>query len=182
MNTWILAPLGVALFCLLVTWFVNRRPRLTGVLWPKGMVLSGSIERPDVAYDGDIVLGTEGKFGTIRCRRLLVARGSEVSVRRIEAARVRVDGKLAGVRTLAVGSRLEVNGELKAEDLQCPKIVLTAGSRSMVVTVTGAHKIVRHPKAEVKGFFEDVNEMVDAGVIKRNAGAADDTEQVTALQ
>ncbi len=182
MNTWILAPLGIAALCLLVVWIVNRKPRLSGVLWPTGMVLGGSIERPDVAYDGDIVLGAEGKFGTIRCRRLHVAKGSEVSIRRIEAARVRIDGRLFGVRMLAVGKTLLVNGELKADDLQCPTIILAAGSKSMVVTVSGHHKIKRDPKAEVKGFFSDIMEMDSAGVTKRSSSTSDDTDIVTALQ
>lgn len=159
MRLYVLAPLGVTALCLLWIWFANRRPRITGAIWPDGMRLSGAVERPDVEYEGDLVLACDANFGRIRCRVLRIARGADVTATSVEAMRVRIDGRLRGVARIAAARRLLVRGELRADDVDAPRIRLTAGARATVLTVAGNARIERHPKAEVKGFFNDLDEM-----------------------
>lgn len=170
MNPWAAYPLGVALACLLITWLLNRRPKLTGVSWPGGLALGGSLERPDLDYDGDVVLGGTAAFGTVRCRRLLIARGADVDIETVEAARVRVDGRLTGVHELGAGKRLEVCGELVADAVVSPRIILRKRCRANVLTVGATTRLDRHPLADVKGFFTDGDELHRAGLARRGKG------------
>lgn len=161
MNEWVLAPLGVLAVCGLWIWAVNRRPRVGGFVWPVGLSLSGPVLRPDVDYDGTVVLGAEADFGTIRCRELVIARGADVSVARVEAARVRVEGTLSVAETLVARKHLDVSGELAADEVSAPRITLRKDSRATVLVATGNPRIRRHPDAVVKGFFSDRGEMPD---------------------
>lgn len=170
MNPWAAYPLGVALACLLVTWILNRRPKLTGVSWPGGLALAGSLERPDLDYDGDIVLGGNAAFGSVRCRRLLIARGANVDIESVGAARVRVDGRLTGVQQLGAGKHVEVRGELVADAVVSPRILLRKHCRANVLTVGARTRIDRHPLADVKGFFTDGDELQRAGLARRGKG------------
>ena len=159
MKLYVVVPLVVSALCLVWIWIANRRPRLAGALWPKGMSLHGSVERPDVTVDGDLVLGCAGRFAAIHCRVLTVARGAQVSAETVEAAEIRVEGALETSGRVAAGRALRVTGTLKADDVQSPRIVLAAGAAATVLTVTGKTKIERHPKAVVKGFFETPDEL-----------------------
>lgn len=170
MNPWAAYPLGVALACLLITWLLNRRPKLTGVSWPAGLALAGSLERPDLDYDGDVVLAGAARFGTVRCRRLFVPRGADVIIETVVAARVRVDGRLTGVHELGAGKRVEIRGELVAEAVVSPRIMLRKRSRANVLTIGAATCIDRHPLAEVKGFFTDGDELQRAGLARKGSG------------
>lgn len=160
MNEWVLAPLGVLVACALWVWAVNRRPRVGGFVWPVGLALSGPVLRPDVDYDGTVVLGAEADFGTIRCRVLVIARGADVNVARVEAARVRVEGTLSVAETLFARKRLDVAGELTADEVHAPHITLRKSSRATVLVATGNPRIRRHPGAVVKGFFSERGEML----------------------
>ena len=167
MRVWLLAPLGVAFLAFLWTWLANRRPRLAGALWPEGLTLGGSVTEPDLSYEGDLTLGAKGRFGTVRCRTLLVARGADVVAERVEAAAVYVEGRLAGPRLISAGRRVQVSGELCAEEVACPWISITRRGKATVLTVTGATRIERHPKADVKGFFGGSDELARAGLLRR---------------
>lgn len=168
MRIYVLIPLVVSTLCLLWIWFANRHPRIAGALIPNGLVLSGRVECPDLQYDGDVVLGGTHAFQSIRCRRLRIARGADVVVRTIEAGRVTVAGRLRGVKSLTAAKRLEVlGGELRVDDVRAPKIVIDKHACAVVLTVTGATKLSRHPAAEVKGFFADLDEAVAVGAMTR---------------
>ena len=159
MNEWVLAPLGVLIACALWIAFVNRRPRVGGLVWPEGLSLAGPVLRPDVDYDGTVVIGASADFGKIRCRMLVIARGADVSVGHVDAARVRVDGTLAVAQLLVARKRLDVNGVFSADEVTAPKIRLTKRAIATVLIVTGSPKIKRHPGAVVKGFFSERGEM-----------------------
>lgn len=159
MNEWVLAPLGVLVACALWVWAVNRRPRVGGFVWPTGLALSGPVLRPDVVYDGSVVLGADADFGSIRCRTLVIARGADVRAAKVEAARVRVEGTLAVAETLTVRKRLDVSGDLEADEVQAPRITLRKHARATVLVVAGSPRIDRHPDAVVKGFFSERGEM-----------------------
>ena len=176
MKTYLLAPLVLSALCLLWVFVTNRRPRMSGALWPKGLTLSGSVSRPDLQYEGDVVLACSGSFGTIRCRSLKIAKGADVGALAVEAAKVVVDGRLSGVKTISAGKRLTVVGELRADDVRSPRITLCAKARATVLTVTGASRIDRHPKADVKGFFTGREEMKDAGVLRQDDPSIADTQ------
>lgn len=184
MKTYLLAPLVLSTLCLLWVFIANRRPQMTGALWPKGLTLSGSVSRPDLQYDGDVVLACSGSFGAIRCRSLRIAKGADVAAIAVEAAKIRIEGRLAGVKSLAAGKRLTVSGELRADDVRAPRITLRAKARATVLTVTGETLIERHPKADVKGFFAGREEMADAGVLRQDDASMADTQLTvsTALQ
>lgn len=176
MKTYLLAPLVLSMLCLLWVFIANRRPQMTGALWPKGLTLSGSVSRPDLQYEGDVVLACSGNFGTIRCRSLKIARGADVGASAIEAAKIVIDGRLTGVKSIAAGKRLTVLGELRADDVRAPRITLKAKARATVLTVTGESLIERHPKADVKGFFTGREEMADAGVLRQDDASLADTQ------
>ncbi|HVO31671.1 MAG TPA: hypothetical protein VMV18_13080 [bacterium] len=158
-RDWTLAPLAVAALCALWIWIVNRRPRLAGMVWPSGAELGGALARPDVSYPGDVVLGCDGRFGTIQCRTLVIAAGADVRADLVVALRVRVDGALQLRQSLTAGKRLEVRGVLRAEEIHAPRIVLRARSRTTAITVAGHPRIDRHPAAVMKGFFEHRDEI-----------------------
>lgn len=166
MNEWVLAPLGVLAVCVAWIWLVNRKPRVGGLVWPAGLALAGPVLRPDVDYDGTIVLGAAADFGTIRCRALVIARGAEVSAARIEAARVRVDGSLSVTETLVARKRLDVAGDLEADEVCASRIRLRKRARATVLVVSGEPRIKRHPDAVVKGFFSTRGEMPVRGPAK----------------
>lgn len=159
MNEWVLAPLGVLALCASWVWIVNRKPRVGGLVWPSGLVLSGPVQRPDVDYDGTIVLGANADFGTIRCRAVVIARGAEVSAGTIEAVRVTIEGTLSVAETLVARKRLDVKGVLQADEVCASRIVLRKKARATVLVVTGDPRIHRHPGAVVKGFFSTRGEM-----------------------
>jgi hypothetical protein len=167
MKLYLIVPLALVALSALWVWIVNRRPTLSGALWPKGMTLGGEVDCPDVSYDGDLVLGCSGRFGAIRCRSIEIARGADVSVRSIEASWVKVRGRLKGVKQLAAGRRLLIRGELKADDVQSPRIVIGPKANATVLTVTGTSRIERHPKAVVKGFFDGASEIFDVGLSRQ---------------
>ena len=168
MNEWVLAPLGMLV--LLTAWvlFVNRRPRVGGLVWPEGLALSGAVHCPDLVYDGHVVLGANAEFATIRCRTLVVTRGIEVTARVIEAARVRVEGTLLVDESLVATKVVDVRGELEAEEVRAPRIKLRRKSRATVVLVPGKPRISRHPAAMVKGFFSTRAELPAGGVPTRH--------------
>lgn len=159
MKTYALVPLAVSFLCLAWVWFANRRPRITGALWPSGFEVSGDLARPDLEYDGDVVLACDGRFGEVRCRSLRIARGARVRTASVDAARVHVDGHLDVDGALAVRKRLVVGGVLQAQEAQAPRIDLGAGSRSTVLKVRGKARIERHPRAVIKGFFGEEDDL-----------------------
>ena len=167
MRTYVLLPLLVSCVSLVAIWFVNRRGWISSALWPKGMGLSGDVACPDIAFDGELVLGCTQAFGTITCRSLRIARGADVSATHVKAGSVEVDGRLRGIETLVAERRLEIRGELFADDVRSPRIRIAKKSRAVVLTVTGASKIDRHPEAEVKGFFADLDEAMAVDYVKR---------------
>jgi cytoskeletal protein CcmA (bactofilin family) len=168
MRLYVLVPLAVSALCLLYVWIANRRARVGGAVIPQGMLLSGDVESPDLQYDGDVVLGGTHAFQSIRCRRLRIARGADVSVRAVEAGRVSVEGRLRNVKILTAAKLLEVRGgELRVDDVRAPKIVIDKNASAVVLTVTGTTRLVRHPAAEVKGFFADLDEAVGVGAMTR---------------
>jgi hypothetical protein len=158
-NEWVLAPLGVLVACALWVYAVNQRPRVGGFVWPVGLALSGPVLRPDIDYDGTVVLGAEADFGAIRCRVLVITRGADVTATKVEAARVRVEGTLAVADLLVARKRLDVAGVLSADEVCAPRITLRKSSRATVLVVSGDPKIRRHPGAVVKGFFSERGEM-----------------------
>lgn len=168
MNEWVLAPLGLLALCAAWVLFVNRRPRVGGVVWPEGMTLTGPVTCPDLAYDGTVVLGANVELGVIRCRTLVVARGVEVGARRVEAGRVRVEGTLLVDEVLAAAKLVDIAGELEADEVQAPRIRLRKRARATVVVVPGKPRLVRHPAAHVKGFFSSRSELPAAGVPLRH--------------
>ena len=159
MNEWVLAPLGVLVICAAWIWLVNRRPRVGGFVWPAGLALSGPVLRPDIDYDGTIVLGANADFGAIRCRMLVIARGADVSAAKIDAVRVRVEGTLSVTETLVARKRLDVAGVLEADEVCASRIRLRKRARATVLVATGDPRIHRHPDAVVKGFFSTRGEM-----------------------
>ena len=159
MNEWVLVPLGVLAACAIWIAFVNRRARVGGVVWPAGLSLAGPVLRPDIEYDGTVVIGANADFGKIRCRSLVIARGADVSVGHVDASRVRVDGTFSVAELLVARKRLEVRGQLTADEVTAPKIVLRKKSESTVLIANGAPRIKRHPDAVVKGFFSERGEM-----------------------
>jgi hypothetical protein len=167
MRLYILVPLAVATLSLLAVWFVNRRVVCHSALWPKGLTLSGPIERPDVAFDGELVLACAGTFGQIRCRSLQVLRGADVEATSVIAGSVSVVGRLRGVASLTAEKSVVVRGELYADDVRAPKIRLLATSRAVVLTVSRQAKIERHPAAMVKGFFTDLDEARSVDYVRR---------------
>ena len=167
MRTYILLPLLVSVVSLIAVWFVNRRGWISAALWPKGMGISGDVDRPDIAFDGELVLGCAQSFGTITCRSLRVAAGADVHATHVKAGSVQVDGRLRGVETLVAERRLDIRGELFADDVRSPRIRIEKRSRAVVLTVTGPSKIDRHPDAEVKGFFADLDEAMAVDYVRR---------------
>ena len=168
MRLYVLFPLAVSSLCLLWVYIANRRARIAGAVIPQGMLLSGDVDCPDLQYDGDVVLGGTHSFQSIRCRRLRIARGGDVSVRSIEAGRVTIEGRLRSVKVLTAAKLVEViGGELRVDDVRCPKIVVDRHASAVVLTVTGTTKLIRHPAAEVKGFFADLDEAVAVGAMTR---------------
>jgi hypothetical protein len=178
-REWALIPLAVSGLCFLWVWLANRRPRMSGVSWPKGFELSGRLKQPDLFYPADVVLGAEGRFGIIQCRSLTIAKGAEVVAEKVVCTRLRVDGVLRGVEELTSAKRLDVRGELKADRLRCPKVRLFAASRTTVLTVTGPARIERHPKAVVKGFFDDPSEMQGSHEM---TAVPDTTDKITVVR
>lgn len=158
-RTWTLWPIAVSAICFLWIWIANRRPRIAGLVWPKGVELDGALARPDLTYASDVVLGCDASFGTIQCRTLVIARGAEITADVVVALRIRVDGKLTLRESLTAGKRVEVRGELRAEAIRAPRIVLGPRSKTTAITVAGKPRIDRHPAASVKGFFEDREEI-----------------------
>src|SRR5882724_8130812 len=136
-REWTLAPLALAALCALWIWIANRRPRLAGVTWPRGLDLGGSLARPDLFYAGDVVLGCEARFRTIQCRSLTIAKGAGVEADTIVASRVRVDGTLTKVRSLTAATKLDVRGTLECEDLRAKRILLRANSKTTALVVSG---------------------------------------------
>lgn len=167
MKLYVLLPLAVSVACLVYVWFANRRSVCHSALWPKGMRLSGPIDRPDVEFDGELLLACAGKFGDIRCRTLRVARGASVEATSVHADRVVVDGILRGVNALLADKVLTVYGELYADDVRSPLVKLKKGSRAVVLTVPRAAKLQRHPEAQVKGFFADLDEAMAVDYVRR---------------
>ena len=151
----VLIPLGVFALCVAIAWLLNRRARAAWLLWPRGLELTGPITRPDLSFDGDVVLGADQRFGTIQCRRLSIARGATVLAHRVIAVRVVVDGALETTDAVQAARRLDVRGRLEADSVRCPRVTLHAGSRATVMTLTGNTRLHRHPKAVAKGFFEE---------------------------
>lgn len=183
-RTWTLIPLAVFAVCAAWVWILNRRPRLRGMVWPKGVDLGGSRARPDLSYAADVVLGCDARFGTIQCRTLVIAAGAEITADVVVASRVRVEGRLSVRNGLTAGVRLEVRGDLRAEEVKARRIVLRAGSRTTAITVLGNPRIRRHPQAQVKGFFEHRDEIeLDrtrlSAVVASSTSTTDDTDPVT---
>jgi hypothetical protein len=167
MKLYVLIPLAVAAACLLYVWLTNRRTVTHSALWPKGMRLAGPVEQPDVEFDGELLLACAGSFGAIRCRTLRIAAGADVSAKSIAASRVRVDGTLRGVASLAAESSLVVRGQLFADDVRSPRIKLTATSKATVLTIPRQCKLDRHPSAQVKGFFVSLEEAMAVDYVRR---------------
>ena len=163
MNEWVLAPLGVLVVCTSWVLFVNRKPRIGGLVWPEGLKLGGTTELPDVVYDGNAVIGGTVELGTVRCRSLVIPRGADVSMRRVECARLRVDGELRVAEVVLAEKRLEVRGSLEADEARSKRIVLRTRSRTRVMVAPGEPRIERHPDADVKGFFSGRGELPHAG-------------------
>jgi hypothetical protein len=152
-NEWVLAPLGVLVACALWVWLANRRPRVGGLVWPEGFALGGEIARPDIDYDGTVVLAGGVSFGTIRCRSLVIARGADVTADSVDAVRVKIEGALDVTASLVARKRLDVRGSLNADEVIAPRIRLQKRARATVIVAPGNPKIDRHPDAVVKGFF-----------------------------
>lgn len=167
MKLYILVPLAVSAACLLYVWFANRGSAVHSALWPKGMKLAGPVERPDVEFDGELLLACAGSFGAIRCRTLRIAAGADVSAASIAATRVYVDGTLRGVASMTVENALVVKGELLADDVRAPRIKLTASSKATVLTIPRQCKLDRHPEAQVKGFFASLDEAIAVDYVRR---------------
>lgn len=171
MKLYVLAPLLVACACIAIIWLSNRRAVCFAALWPKGLLLSGPVDQPDVVFDGEITLACAQRFGAIRCRTLRVLRGADVFAGSVEAETVIVDGRLRGVRALSAAKRLLVRGELYADDVRAQRIRLHAKARAVVLTVPRDARIERHPEAEVKGFFADLDEAKAVDYVRRLKGA-----------
>lgn len=167
MKIYLLLPLAVSAACLLYVWFANRRSVCHSALWPKGMRLSGPVERPDVEFDGELLLACAGSFGSIRCRTLRIARGADVSATAVHADRVIVDGRLRGVASLAAECVITVRGELYADDVRSPRIRLKKTARAVVLTIPRTCRLERHPDAQVKGFFADLEEAMAVDYVRR---------------
>lgn len=167
MKLYVLLPLAVSVACLVFVWFANRGGVLHSALWPKGMRLAGPVEHPDVEFDGELFLACAGRFGAIRCRTLSIARGADVEAGSVVADRVLVEGKLRGVASLAAEKLLVVRGELYADDVRAPRIKLCKTARAVVLTVPRVCRLVRHPKAQVKGFFSDLDEAMAVDYVRR---------------
>lgn len=167
MKLYVLVPLAVTAACLVFVWLANRRSVCHSALWPRGMKLSGPVERPDVEFEGELLLACAGRFGVIRCRTLHVARGAEVEAISIAADRVVVDGKLSGVASLAAEKVLVIRGELLADDVRAPRIQVRKDARAVVLTVPRECRLERHPDAQVKGFFADLDEAMAVDYVRR---------------
>ena len=167
MKLYVLVPLAVSAACLAYVWFANRRSVCHSALWPKGMRLAGPVEQPDVEFDGELFLACAGSFGSIRCRTLRVARGADVQATRVHADRVIVDGRLRGVASLVAERVVTVRGELYADDVRCPRIRLKKTARAVVLTVPRGARLERHPEAQVKGFFADLEEAMAVDYVRR---------------
>lgn len=167
MKLYVLLPLAVSAACLAFVWLANRRSVSHSALWPKGMRLAGPVERPDVEFDGELFLSCAGRFGAIRCRTLRVARGADVEAVSVSADRVLVEGRLRGVASLAAEKMLVVRGELLADDVRAPRIKLCKTARAVVLTVPRACRLQRHPDAQVKGFFSDLDEAMAVDYVRR---------------
>lgn len=182
MNEWVLAPLAVLAACAIWIAFVNRRPRVGGLVWPAGLSLSGPVLRPDIEYDGTVVLGANADFGKIRCRSLVIARGADVSVGQVDASRVRVDGILSVAETLVARKRLDVRGAFTADEVTAPRIVLRKRSTSTVLVANGSPAIKRHPDAVVKGFFSERGEMPSRPAPRSAGSRSDDARTIHLLE
>lgn len=159
MNEWVLVPLVVLVACTAWVLFVNRKPRVGGLVWPEGLALGGTAALPDVRYDGNAVIGGVVELGVVRCRSLVVPRGADVTARRVECARLRVDGSLTVEEIVSAEKRIEVRGTLEADEVRSKRIVLRRRSRSRVMVASGNPRIDRHPEAEVQGFFSGRGEL-----------------------
>ena len=69
--------------------------------------------------------------------------------------------------------RLRVRGELYADDVRAKRIRLHAGARAVVLTVPRDALLERHPNAEVKGFFADLDEAKAVDSMRRLHGAVE---------
>jgi hypothetical protein len=167
MRLYVLLPLAVTAACLAFVWFSNRRSVFHAALWPKGMRLAGPVESPDVEFDGELFLACAGRFGAIRCRTLRIGRGADVEAASVVADRVLVEGKLRGVASLAAEKMLVVRGELYADDVRAPRIKLCRSARAVVLTVPRVCRLERHPEAQVKGFFSDLDEAMAVDYVRR---------------
>lgn len=182
MNEWVLAPLGVLAVSVAWVLFVNRKPRVGGLVWPDGVTLGGSTDTPDVAYDGNAVIGGVVELGAVRCRSLVIPRGADVTARRVECARLRVDGTLTVEETLIAARRIEVRGTLEADEAQSKCIVLRKGSRARVMVAPGAPRIDRHPEADVKGFFSARGELPHASATAAESPKKYDTQKIRLVE
>lgn len=167
MKLYVIVPLAVAAACVLYVWLANRRSTAHSALWPEGMKLAGPVERPDVEFDGELLLACAGRFGAIRCRTLRIAAGADVEASSIAANRVQVDGTLRGIASMVVESSLVVRGELLADDVRAPRITLAAKSKATVLTIPRQCKLKRHPDAQVKGFFASLEEAMAVDYVRR---------------
>jgi hypothetical protein len=168
MRSYVLLPLAVSAVCALWIYLANRRPRVGGFVWPAGMEVGGGGSWPVLEYDGDVVLGCAQSFALIRCRTLRIAAGADVVARVVEAGRVIVNGRLRGVTSLTADRRLEVRGgELSVDDVRSPRVVVDRRARAVVLTLTGPCKVVRHPGADVRGFFSDLDEIAPRVAARR---------------
>lgn len=168
MRLYVLLPLAVSALCLAWIFFTNRFARVGGAVIPDGLVLCGDVVRPVLQYDGHLVLGGTHGFEAVRCRSLRIARGAHVRAGKIEAGRVLVEGALSGVRSLSAAKILEVRGgDLQVDDVQAPLVRVDARGKAIVLTVSGESRLVRHPRADVRGFFANLDEAVAVGAAAR---------------
>jgi hypothetical protein len=184
MKAYIVVPLAVAALCAIWTWLENRKTRVYGAMIPDGLRLTGQMDRPDLDYDGSLVLGGTHRFETLRCRRLHIAPGADIHASVVEAGRVIVEGALRGVRSLIVGRNLRVTreGTLRVDDILSPVIHLDKCSSTIALTVTGPTRLYRHPHADVKGFFATREEAVRAGIPEQVPPAPPDQTEVLSVR
>ena len=181
-HSWTLGPLAVSAGCFLWIWIANLRPRVSGVVWPKGLDLGGKLACPDLSYTSDVVLGCSGRFGTIQCRTLVIARGAEIVADSVVALRVRIDGELTVRDSLTAAKRVEVRGVLATEALRVPRIVLRARSRTTAITVSRGARVDRHPRAIAKGFFENREEIEVDDRTKPTITPPDTTDRIAIVR
>lgn len=140
---------------------INQKNTPVAIL-PKKLKITVKSDIVELKHESDVIIDCECKFDNIECKNLIITKNGKLNSFNVTAENLLVEGELVGASMVSVRNRVKVKGKLTVDILSAKEVILCKKSEATVTTVRKETKIFVKSGAFIKGFFQDIDEMVES--------------------